>query len=268
MIANSHRFRWSLAILVTVVVAGLLAPGGRLDRSRTAHKTKTAVIIDQLELTQPNPAFVASATRTLTDAGYTVDYYSGRQVTVDLYRNLPTFNYDVVILRAHTGRVLVTDKRTGEVTQSDYLTLFSGEEYSATKYQREQGLGWLAESRYAEGGSQDDLFGIVPSFIDRSMAGKFNNTLVIMMGCDGLRSAVSGEAFLAKGASALVSWSKPVSANQTDTATQILLDKVFTHGQAVASAVEDTAREVGPDPTYGGELRVLTSTSAPSTTTE
>jgi hypothetical protein len=79
-----------------------------------------------------------------------------------------------------------------------------------------------------------------------------------MMGCDGLRSQRTAEAFLGRGAGAFVSWTKPVSASHTDTATQMLLRHLLLESLPLEEAVQKTAAEVGPDPTYDGELRVLT----------
>ncbi len=78
-----------------------------------------------------------------------------------------------------------------------------------------------------------------------------------MMGCDGLRSQRTAQSFLDKGASAFVSWSQPVSASHTDTATQRLLEHLLLEGLNTADAVGRTAAEVGPDPLFEGELRVL-----------
>jgi hypothetical protein len=54
-----------------------------------------------------------------------------------------------------------------------------------------------------------------------------------------------------------VSWSRRVSASHTDAATQRLLEKLLVDGLPVGEAVAQTAAEVGPDPLYGAELRVL-----------
>ena len=43
----------------------------------------------------------------------------------------------------------------------------------------------------------------------------------------------------------------------TDAATQRLLEKLLPQGLAVGDAVTQTAAELGPDPWYGAELRVL-----------
>ncbi len=90
------------------------------------------------------------------------------------------------------------------------------------------------------------------------MRGRFDDTLIVMMGCDGLRSRVTAQAFLDKGAQAFVSWSQPVSAGHTDAATQRLLEKLLLEGLDASAAVSQTAAEVGRDPFYDAELRILT----------
>src|SRR3989304_8006570 len=77
------------------------------------------------------------------------------------------------------------------------------------------------------------------------------------MGCDGLRSQLTAEAFLEKGARAFVSWSQPVSSTHTDAATTHLLELLFIKDIETRQAVALTAKQVGPDPTYGAGVREL-----------
>jgi len=252
------------ALVLVALVVVLAAAAGIVVWMRpylgSEHPRRTAAIVDQLSLTAPNAAFVAAATGLLQDAGYLVTYYPGEQVTVDLYRDLPARNYDLIILRVHSGPVTIHNDITGEVTPTDFLTLFTGELYAADKYQQEQDLGRIAQSRYLMVDSPgEDVFGIVPSFVQRSMRGRFNGTAIIMMGCDGLRAQTTAQAFLDKGASYFVSWSMQVSSVHTDRATSRLLDRYLTDHRSMADAVKATADEVGPDPYFGGELRVLSS---------
>jgi hypothetical protein len=207
---------------------------------------KTAVIVDQLSLTQPNPAFAQAATSTLEQAGYVVDYYPGEQVTVDFYRNLPTHGYDLIIMRVHSG--LARDY--GQPT--NYVSLFSNEPFSDTKYAAEKAAGLVGRSSYYEGGAQ--YFGIVPAFIESSMAGRFDGATIVLMGCDGLITDTTAEAFIRKGAKTVVGWSGRVSAAHTDAATERLLVKLLVEGLPLADAVAQTAAEVGPDPDYGSTL--------------
>jgi len=239
-----------LALLSAALAAGLLL-SGLVGGGRSEPR---AAIVDQLSLSQPNPDFAASATNVLEQADYAVDYFPGEQVTVDFYRDLPTQDYDLIILRVHSGIAEETDLTTGETTKREYVSLFTGEPYSRDKYPEEP-IGRLGKATYYEGAPP--LFGIGPDFITHSMRGSFDKTLIVLMGCDGLRSQRTAQAFLDKGASAFVSWSKAVSASHTDAATERLLEKLVIDGLPVGDAVAQTSAELGPDPSYGAELRVL-----------
>jgi len=250
------RLRRAAVVLVGVVLLSTALLAGLLLSALIARgpSEPSAAIVDQLSLTQPGPDFVESATDLLEQAGYVVDYFPGEQVTVDFYRNLPTHDYDLIILRIHSAITTERDAETGQQTEKEYVGLFTGEPYSPDKYPQEQ-IGRLGKAEYYEGAPP--LFGIAPDFITYSMRGRFDKTLIVMMGCDGLRSQRTAQAFLDKGASAFVSWSRSVSASHTDAATQRLLEKLLIEGLPVGDAVSQTAAEVGPDPSYGAELRVL-----------
>lgn len=250
--------RWHIAVVVTAIVMVAAVVGGAMvvagGDDGGPSGPKTAAIIDQLSLTQPNPDFISSARSLLTEAGYLVDYFPGEQVTVDFYRTLPQRGYDLILLRAHAGITTEVDLTSGERTETEYVSLFTGEPYSEGKYADEE-LDRLGKAVYYEGA--DPLYGIGPRFIDDSMEGRFDGTLIVMMGCDGLRSQRTAQSFLDKGASAFVSWSQPVSAVHTDSATELLLEKLLLEGLDTVDAVGRTAAEVGPDPLFEGELRVL-----------
>jgi hypothetical protein len=49
-----------------------------------------------------------------------------------------------------------------------------------------------------------------------------------------------------------------VSGSFTDTATLALLNRWLGEGMPLEEAVSATADEVGPDPAFAGELRILT----------
>lgn len=257
--AERHRLRGKIAVLVGAALAAVALvifspPGQDLTGMVTSNPDTTprAAILDQLDLTFPNQAFIQATTDMLETAGYAVDYYRGREVTVELYRNLPKHDYDVVILRVHSGLVAEIDETTGTETLTDYVSLFSGEPYSETKYVEEVEAGPLGiASNYEDG---PEYFGIGPTFIESSMNGNFDDTKIILMGCDGLRAERTARAFLSRGAATFVSWDKPVSATHTDAATELLLRHLFVDGLPVPDAVEQTMAEVGPDPTFDSEL--------------
>ena len=206
-----------------------------------------AAIVDQLSLTAPNETFTQTAAAILTEANYTVDYFSGEKVTVNFLRNLPTGGYTLVILRVHSAQ---------GASNTPPLALFTSEPLDSRKYVNEQltdQLQGVAFIPYRPG--DKTYFGIPPKFVTSSMKGTFQNTIVIMMGCEGLSNTKMAEAFVGKGANAYVGWNSSVSSSHTDQATTQLLKHLVTEGQTISQAVENTAREVGPDEAYDSILK-------------
>jgi hypothetical protein len=205
-----------------------------------------AAIVDQLSLTYPNQTFIQTATNMLRQANYTVDYYSGENVTVDFYRNLPTHGYKLIILRVHSAL---------SATGGPPLALFTSELYDSTKYVYEQLTGQLGIDVFTEGLDKGiQYFGVYPSFVTSSMNGRFNNTIIIMMGCNGLKYPDMAEAFIKKGAKAYISWSGSVTQSQTDAATTNLLQHFLIEKKTLWESTQETFHEVGLDPTYNSAL--------------
>lgn len=205
-----------------------------------------AVIVDQLSLTAPNAEFTQQATALLEQAGYTVDYVPGEKVDVDYYRKLPAYNYQFIVFRVHADRLQATWR--GE--QIDDVVLFSSELYDRNRYQQDQAANRLVIANYDY--DPESYFGITPDFFDE--LGDFDNTTIIMMGCEGLLSERAAQAFIDKGAKTYISWNETVSASHTDDATERLLRHMLVEKQSSTDAVAQTMSEVGPDPTYGSKL--------------
>jgi len=206
-----------------------------------------AAIVDQLSLTSPNQTFVEVAANTLERAGYTVDYYAGENVTVGFYRDLPMQDYNVIILRVHSTGDLVSGSSTVETS----VCLFSSELVSSSKYVSEQFTCALVGVYFLPRHEGDpEYFGVSNVFVKDNMNGKFNNTLIIMMGCEGLTNTLMANAFLAKGARACIGWNGPVLQAETDATTTTLLNHLFVNRQTIDSALEQTFSEMGPDPQY------------------
>lgn len=207
-----------------------------------------AAIVDQLSLTQPNPTFVQTATDLLGQAGYAVDYHPGEDVTVEFYRNFPPQPYDLIIFRVHSALGRENDE------PADWVTLFTSDAYHETWYVEEQKARRLSKVSYYKDGPP--YFGIMPGFVKSSMKGNLRDTTVVLMGCDGLATETIAKALVEKGAKAVVSWSGLVSGDHTDVATEHLLRHSVIEGLPLRDAVDRTAAEVGPDPTYGSVLRL------------
>lgn len=216
------------------------------DQTNNQPLKPKAAIIDHLSLTAPNQTFIQTATNILKNAGYTVDYYPGEEVTVEFYRKLPTHGHKLIILRVHSA----TDPRYG------WVGFFSSEPYSETKYVYEQLTDRVTGASYTYPPSEGEpiYFGITPSFVTSSMEGRFQNTTIVMMGCDGLKYTSMAKALINKGAKAYIGWNELVQASHTDKATTHLLQHLITEKQTIKEAVEKTTEEVGPDPIEKGVL--------------
>jgi len=232
------------AILISVIfIAGFLI-NSMLNQPPTISSSEPkAAIVDQLSLTYPNQTFGQTATNTLKQAGYSVDYYPGEQVTVEFYRNLPTHGYKVIIFRVHSTA-------TNREGTEGHVNLFTSERVTSGKYLYEQLTEQLVGVVYSREEEEKEImyFGISPSFVTQSMRDRFQNTLILMMGCEGLDNPLMAKAFVEKGAKVYISWSESVLASHTDTATTQLLQHLIKDKQTIEQAVTETMKEVGPNP--------------------
>ena len=238
------------AVVAAIAVVLLVSPPGRDLTGLSSDGDDgvlTAVIVDQLELTVPNPEFVSTVTDLLQDSGYAVDYVPGNDVTVDLYRQLPKLDYDLIILRVHS---------TGEVSRGETdvtsISLFTGQPYSEDLYYEEQLSGAIGFAQYTP--DSPKLFGVTAEFIRNSMEGRFDDSVVLMMGCQGFINAEGAEAFTDRGARTFIGWDGLVSAKHTDAASAQLLRYLVQDGIDTRSAIDKTMAEFGPDPDFGSQL--------------
>jgi len=185
----------------------------------------------------------------LKEAGFTVDYYKGEEVTVEFYRNLPTHGYSLIVLRVHSA--LNAERRM--------LNIFTSEFYSKRRYIYEQlndRVTAAAPLPYPAKKGDPVYFAITHKFVQSSMKGKFNHTLIIMMGCSGLKYDIA-QAFLKKGAVAYIAWTQYVTAPQTDKATINVVRHLFSEKQTIEEAVTQSMKEMGQAPGYKSSLLFL-----------
>jgi hypothetical protein len=269
-------------VLLSAAVSAALAAFAFVRSTSTPPPR--AALVDQLSLTAPNPEFIDGATGLLEQAGYSVDYYPGEQVSIELFRDLPTRGYDFVLLRVHSARREEpsgkTDEAvlfTAELIDLDYYGVVGVPPVAATAIAEAKAEGIhstglsLADDRlspeelarvspvfYDPGSGELPFFGLRPSFIEHDLVGTFDHgATLVLMGCDGLRSSELGDAFLARGAGTFVSWDRPVSATHTDAATLQLLERLLVDGKSIDEAVGATMDGVGPDPVSGSRLSYL-----------
>ena len=200
-----------------------------------------AVVVDALSADGSNGSFAEGVRGVLEGEGFRVDVFSGSVVTVDFLKGLPG-GYGVVLSRMHSA-----------VAANGEVYLFTGENYSGEKYVDERGFGLVRQCFPDE--DNESVFGVNWGFVERLMAGRFNGSVVVAMGCDsGVDEALAGE-FLGQGARAFVGWSGPVLLLHSDEAVLALVKSVWVDKLSVEAAVDKVNALVGSDPTSGAVLK-------------
>ncbi|MBN2186093.1 MAG: hypothetical protein JW732_01420 [Dehalococcoidia bacterium] len=232
----------SLALLI----ATLLFPLACSEAPSISAEPPKAAIIDQLYSLQPNEAFISEVAGELEDYGFEVALYQGDEVTVNLYGQLPSYGYKLIIFRAHSG-LLGSKEEIIERT-----CLFTNEPYSQTEHVAEQLSDQLAMARIDE--HHPWVFGIGDKFVIQSMTVQFDNTVIVMMGCSCLYLDDLAQAFIDKGASAYLAWDATVALDYVDEATPYLLRQLCLEKVSIKKAVTSTMNVVGLDPQYKAVL--------------
>lgn len=204
-----------------------------------------AAIIDQSSIIYPNKTFARTATNLLERAGYSVDYYPYENVTVKFYKNLPARGYKLILLRIHAS-----------LLDTGYVTFFTSEHYDKSKYVNLQlneqlDIAWFSPEDIQSG---DTYFGVNHNFVIKSMNGRFDNTTIIMMGCDGLNNSIMAEAFIEKGAKAYVGWKVPVGIGETDQATTHMLRHFLIERTTLEESIRQTFKEIEIVPEFNNQL--------------
>src|SRR5881398_825409 len=164
-----------------------------------------AVLIDGLSVNNPDPSFTDNVTRTLSSVGYTVDYIGPDKFTVDTLANLPSQGYGLVIIRAHTA----------------HSAIITSEPYTSSKYVFAQLAGHISPATI---GTPVEYFAVAAQFISSESHGRFQNSIIVLMGCgDPGDRETFGAAFADKGAGYLIGFDNSVSAQFTDSETSTLV---------------------------------------------
>ena len=192
-----------------------------------------AAIIDQLSsshLSQtsryPNQTFIDLARGLLGQRFDTIDYYADN-ASVENYKQLPSKGYKVIIWRAHSA--LNMDSKYVAISTSDRELLTSYDQYMQN--------GQLTLCNIT--GDPYLYFAINPRFIREVMSGRFDDTVIMMMSCNGLKAGYTetAAAFQEKGARVLISWDGWISSADNDDATAHLLNYLVAENNTVNDAV-------------------------------
>jgi len=239
-------------IIVSILIIGFLAVNPRVKENADSHNSQpdshpsqpTAALVASLYVSNPNNVFTSKLVETLNQAGFTVDVYPGEEVTVDFLKALPE-DYDLLALRMHSA---VHSKGLG-------LYLFTAEPYVEEEHVEEQ-LFYLVKKAYAFNESEP-VFAVNWGFIKRCMTGKFNGTIVIVMGCDGALDLGMAREFFNQGATVYIAWNGMVLPSHSDKATLQLIKNLYVENLTLQQAVERTNRQVGPDPNDNSTLTLI-----------
>jgi len=248
--ARKRIFRKRLtygAIIVAVIVLVFFIASSRKSSILADNFLFKAAIVDQLSkggiVPWPNQTFIDSSINILQTKKFEVANYSYEEATVNFYMNLSERGYGLIILRVHSAIV----------EGSTLLGLFTSEIYNNMTYPWQQSTGQLVKAFHTQGGPV--FFAVAPGFVDFSMQGAFQNTIIILMGCDGMKYTNMAEAFVRKGAKVCIGWSGFVDAEHTDKAISYLLKCLVTYRYNVNNAVNETMQVMGPAPVYNSTLK-------------
>ncbi|MEM2941893.1 MAG: hypothetical protein QXT81_00485 [Candidatus Bathyarchaeia archaeon] len=251
---KSRHGRRALEISFLILMIGLVAFAVQdwfiQPRPREPMPSKAA-LIDQLAISFPNSSFVSEFKKIFGSAGFTTDVYSGAEVNIDLYRNLPSKGYGAIVFRVHQSTPVEYLLPNPRPVAGPPVYLFTGEPYVEQKYVIEQLSDLVVPAREINGSKI--YFAIGPKFV-QSMSGKFPNTVVVLAGCSGLYSAELADSLIVKGASIVIGWQRFVQMDYTDAAVIRLLKALVLERTTVNRAIAVTIADVGLDPSYRTNL--------------
>jgi len=242
---NSLVQKKTIYAAATIAIILLLAGAALFFYLQQLPRKPKAAIIDQLSssyLTNSsryvNQTFI-NETRTLLSTYFPeVDYYSDN-ATVDNYKSLPSDGYKLIIWRAHSA-----------IDLSGMFIAISTSENNGTSDYPQYSNGELTLCDIKPDPTM--YFAITPKFITEVMSGRFDDTVIILMTCNGLegRYTKTAEALEEKGAKAIISWDNWIEASNNDGATALLLNYLINENNTIQQAVAKIPPQ--PPSPFGG----------------
>lgn len=225
--AHPKRLIYAAMAIVIILVTAIVS----LQSYFGGQGIPKAAIIDQLgssrldeAIRDENQTFLESAKELLYKRFSVVDFYSDN-ATVEQYRQLASAGYRLILWRAHSALDL----------NSKYIAISATDKYGSVNYDQYLENGQLTVCNI----TGYLYFGITPKFIDEVMAGTFQNTVIVLMSCNGLKQDYlkTAQAFEAKGAKVVISWDDWVSPSDNDNGTSLLLQYLISENDTVGAAV-------------------------------
>ena len=272
MMKNFFGLKIMVVIVFVAITVSILAisfhdtvEANNVNSSDTIPK---AVIIDQLYDDTQNKWFHEKASEFLEGAGYQVDIFTTKDITVDFYKKLPLQNYKFVIVRSHGA---------ADENAQNSVTLFTGEKYVTDKYISEQLFGQikkgapLQEVNFFTNGSgsqwvivndtystltmpanvitssKEEYFLITPAFVETGMEGKFSQTIFVLGGCSTMNTDSMAQSLIRRGASSIVGWDDTIGSVDNDFAILSLLDRLLDNNMKMEDAVDSVMNDIPID---------------------
>jgi len=223
-----------------------------------------AAIIDQLYDDIPNEQFQTKATEYLETAGYEVDLFTTKELTVDFYKKLPSMNYELIVFRTHA-----IGNDGPDYTQKEPVSLFTGEKYRDDKYIQEQLLGQIGKgapymssimevsadlSELNNSNNTRVEIDVTPSsnivddsnpyflvgskYVDEVMEGRFPNSVLVLGGCSTLSNPSLAKSLINRGASSVIGWDNLVGSVTNDVTILAFLENYLINDMEIEDAVE------------------------------
>jgi hypothetical protein len=221
-------------IYAAVIIVAILLPTVFLVQLFASRPSvQKAAIIDQLSSSHlapisrhPNQTFINFAKNSLDQRFDAVDYYSDN-ATVENYRQLPSKGYKLIVWRAHSALDL----------DSAYVAISTSEKDGPVKYDQYMLEGKLTLCQITN--DTNKYFAINPKFIREAMTGRFEDTVIILMSCNGLNDKYLGtaQALQGKGAKVLISWNEWIDSDNNDDAVTQLLGYLIDENNTISEAV-------------------------------
>lgn len=238
--AKSRKLVCATAIVIGVLISAAIS----FYFYPRQHSQPKAAIIDQLSSSRlsaisryQNQTFITEAQELLHARFLQVDYYSDN-ATVDTYKILPSLGYKLIIWRAHSALDL----------KSQYIAISTSENNRSKSYD-EYSNDQLTLCSIT--GDSHFYWAITPKFVEECMEGRFEDTVIILMSCNGLKSQYdkTAEAFIQKGARICVSWDGWIDTSDNDNAITLFLRYLIVQNGTIGEAVAQTPNY--DNPLYG-----------------
>ncbi|MCK4434280.1 hypothetical protein KAU92_02225, partial [Candidatus Bathyarchaeota archaeon] len=97
-------------------------------------------------------------------------------------------------------------------------------------------------------GDRNLYFGITPKFVKECMSGRFEDTVIIFMSCNGLKYGYhrTAEAFIDKGVKVFISWDGWIDPSDNDQTITLLLDYLIEKNNTIGEAVNNVPKCSSP----------------------